>query len=551
MAVTKGMMGGGNRGLLINMKTGEQVDLFVINHEEVSVTNDITGENISDGSHINEHIEMHPAQVIVEGKLLPSKYSGGKGPVPTGFGDDITGQKAKEKLKTIIKFCNDVRPKTRYKLIAPALPFTYLEYYPTDFNYSNEGESNSIDFSLTLEEIGMRKKLKRSDPAKKVTAGTSIKNHSSKEQSRYHATIAAPTEDGGGQKERGKITGRSINSVLKVDSLTEKMRDESIETDALGVSTVEAINKLIGVDEPLAERATMLSLQGRYKAGGRQTFADPTVEGDLGRALSQMLEGISFPAGNLLDDSELAEKQIIENIPLVGQLLKNVKSMTTDSESIIEAVRSNQSTVLFTMRSPVLRKLRYKIIQEGTDVSRGVRQRIERSIPLSTRENRLLKDAFIDGMDTLRERETEFEDLMGFVSNLPDRPSKQGLTYYNYYGQPAIQFKEIVEPNFERWSTHTLELGEEEYELETYWNKAGFPVFSITDSDGMKVVKQRRAFLGIDLLTTAQDIPNLEGIHLVPFSTDDSVDELTQDSVNSSVFFMIIHTNSRGLKEVL
>lgn len=533
------------RGILINKRTGKMVDLFLINHEDVSITNDITSDTIPKGAALDQHMDIRPAIVTVEGFLLPSNYGGLPG---RHSGDDVIGQqqKATEKLNMLVKFCNDFEADTSYKLYSPAMPYIYDDYYPVEFSYSNDGEGNAVSFSLTIEEIGEREKLKRGGGGGSGGGGTKYST-----SSRYHASIKSPTEDGGGQKERGSPAKRSINSIAKVNSLTEKTKNRTINSDSPGISVIETINNLLGVDTQLADRTTMLSLQGRQEAGAAATFAPSDIKGDIGRALNRQLDNVAFPAGNSLTDKELGNRRIIENIPTIGRLLNDIKNFTSDSEYFLEATRNNRSTVLTTMQSPILRKLRNFIVNNHVDDHSRVKNRLKGETLLSVRDNRLLKHAFLEGVRTVREKANEYEDLRSFISQLPLRDTPESLTYYNYYGQPVVSFRNIIELNFERWSTHTMELGDNDYEIESYWNKSGFPVFSMKKTDGMQIAKQRRLFLGSDLLGPSQTIPEINGIHIVPFSIGADIESITQENINSSVFLMVIHTNQEALSEVV
>lgn len=544
----------GAKGLLVRRGNNpDEVDLFLINHEEASLSNDITGENISDFKHLDEHIEMHPGEVTIEGKLLPSKYGGKRG---GSKGDDILrGQKkAHEKLTKIKNFCNDVRPGTYYNFHAPALPLTFTHYYPTDFSYSNEGESNAIIFNLTLEEIGMRKELKRGGQ-NAGGGGTNAlqgkKSWHASGDSRYHTSIASPSEDGGGQVERGIPAKKNLNSIIRIDSLEDKVEENDISLTSAGVSVPEVINKLIGVEESLSERITMLKLEGRAESTVSETFEVSEIQGDLGRGLSQIFDGASFPSANRITDKKLTRKQIVENIPVIGGLLEEARSLPSESEFFVEATRKQDSTILMSMRSPSLRKIKKYLINQGSDQPVSTRDRMHNVTTLSDRENRILKDSFVEGIGILRNRVGDLEGLHNFVSQLPPESKETSLTYYNYYGQPVVSFENIIDLDFTRWATQTIELNGNDYELETYWNKAGFPVISMKQDDGTKMIQQERAFLGSDILGSLQSVPALKGVHIIPFSITDDIHTIEQGEIGSTVFFMVVHTNDKRLEEVM
>jgi len=539
------------RGLLINTRTREQVDLFLVNHEEVSIQNKISGDGNIDISRIDEHVEMYPAEITIDGKLLPSKYdrSGGS---KMSSGDDLSGQPL-DKMKTLIRFANDAKPETSFNFHAPSLPFkTYLDYYITNFTYSNEGSSNAVTFNLTLEEIGMFRELGRG-----VNAGGGGSNalrgkkewHDST-NSRFHTSIASSTEDGGGQVERGAPSISPLNDALTVENLEERVENKESQVIPKGSSKMELISRLIGSEEELEQRSTVLSLVGYPNLSIGEHFEYDEVSGDLGIALNQELGGISFPSTSKITNKELSNKNIISNIPNIGNVLNSIKGVPKQSEYLLEANRNQQSTVLFTMNSAVMRKLRSYIIDIGGNLSNGMSDTIKNDTILSDNENRILKRTFNEGINELMMRSREYSSLGSFITTLPKRSAEESLTYYNYYGQPTISFEGIVQLNFNRWSTQYITINGEEYEFETYWNKHDFPVCSVSQTDGSEIITQSRAFLGSDLLSSAQHIPNLNGVHIVPFSISNE-SKIKKDNINESIYFMIIHTNNSAINEVL
>lgn len=154
-------------GILISNKTGEQVDLFIIETEGVEITNNITDEQTPPAGKIAQgtYVEFRPIRLSIEGQLVPNKY------LP-GDMYDTKNYMPVEKLKTLIKFCNDM--EASYKMVCPALPFTFLKLYPTNLNYSAEGASNAVNFSLELEEIGMSEKLPDRGKIKSTGTGTMV-----------------------------------------------------------------------------------------------------------------------------------------------------------------------------------------------------------------------------------------------------------------------------------------------------------------------------------------------------------------------------------------
>ena len=545
------------RGLLIHTESGDQVDLFLINHEEVSIQNKISGDDNIDLSRLDKHVSMLPAEISLEGRLLPSGYDRSGRPIDepkarTSSGDDI-GSKPADKMETLIKFANDARPGTSFNLYAPSMPFkVYYDFYITDFTYSNEDSSNAIDFNLTLEEIGMYRKLDRGESTgnKGKNIGYFLKDKSIKFGSRYHASIASLTEDGGGQKEHGTPSVRSIDDVLTVESLEERVEEKEAQVIPKGSSKMELISRLIGSEEEMSDRTSILSVIGYPDLSIGEQFDGNNVSGDLGVALNQELEGISFPSTAKITDKRLDDMGIISNIPNVGNVLDAIKTRPRDSEFLVEANRDQKSTIMMTMNSAVMRKLRSYVIDIGADLSNGLSNRLKNNTILSGNENRILKQAFNNGINKMMMKSREYDGLGGFITTLPQKSKEDKLTYYNYYGQPMISFEGIVELNFDRWSTQYVTLNGEEYEFETYWNKRGFPVCSISQTDGTEITTQSRVFLGTDMLNGAQGVPNLEGVHIVPFSISDNKG-IDQDEIGESVFFMIVHTNTSAINEVL
>lgn len=571
-------MAEGGKGVLVHSKN-YQVDLFLIDHEEVSVTNDISDEGQVDMSHLSQHVALRPIEVTVSGKLLPSKYGGSQ---PWDHvGDDIKGgnenpnRKPLDKLNKIVKMCNDMRAGSFVSLTSPAFGLNYERLLPVDFNYENEGEGNAIPFSLTLEEIGMREELKRGEASSGgnytdvgttglnlsgLGAGTAIVEgavgstgnpfEGYENRSRYHASIKSPTEDGGGQRELGTPSVTSLNELMNVESLDERVENKSSEFSPKSTAKIALISRLIGAEEELSTRSSVLSFIGHPDLTVAENFGPNDISGDVGTALNVQLDGVAFPSTSPLNDRNLEDNNIIKNIPSIGPVLAKMKNSPDKGEFVLEATQKNRSTILTTMRSPVMQRMRNYIIEAGSDVPNGVMKRLKNKILLSTPENRILKDAFIEGVDRLREVAKSREGLNGFVASLPQVSTEDHVVYYNYYGQPVMSFEGTADLSFERWSTQMINLNGETYEVETYWNKAGFPVFTIKQPDGTRIVDQSRAFLGTDLLHGAQFVPSLEGVHLIPFSIDDTK-EMDQEKIGESIFFMIVYTNKRALKEVL
>ena len=547
----------GNMGLLVctgGPRAPDEVDLFMISHEEASISNNITSENNVDISHLSDHVEMRPVEVVIEGKLLPSTYGGNKG---VSKGDDIKdlNEKAHKKLRKIVQFCNDVRPGTHYSFHAPALPVTYERMFPVDFSYNNEGETNTIDFTLTLEEIGMRNKLKRGDASSSISPYLStklkqLKDFRPKNKSRYHASIAASTEDGGGQVERGIPSIRDIDEVMDVESLEERVENRRSEVTPKQSSKIELINKELGAVEELSKRASVMSFLGSPDLSVAESFGNTVIDGDIGSALNQELGGVTFPSTSSLTSKKLDNKDILANIPNIGPILDQIKQLPNTTEFLLEANAQNESTILFTMRSSVMRKVRRYILQSASTSQPGVTNQIINNTILNNHQNRLVRQAFIDGVDNLRKRAKEREGLSSFITSLPSVSSEDSITYYNYLGQPVMSFEGIVELEFDRWATQFIDLNEEEYEVQTYWNKAGFPVFSIQQTDGTQIVRQTRAFLGVDLLSSAQFVPNLKGVHIIPFAISDD-NTIKREKIGESIHFMVVHTNNGSIRGVL
>ncbi len=537
-----------SKGLLINNNSGLEVDLWMINSEEVEIVNDLTGDVVKDRKHISEHLEPRPTRIHIEGILTSNKYD-----EPYKDIDEMPV----EKLNKFVKFLNDA--DATYKLVAPALPYTYIEMYPTNFTYRNEGESNAVNYILDLEEVGLAEGLPNRHQTKSTGGGPDNHTPNRESSSNDSANISKgnETEDGGTKEKAGK---KPLNSL--VDSLLDEgmnwLKDMAGEgLTALGNQALDTLGlggtlaSWLGADGKAIERAG--EDIGREVGEWAGSFLGPVGQwagGELGAKAGEWLGDVGFDA---LESFGEGAKDVVSNTPIIGDVCSGLGLLPGGSEFVLEVSRNNSSTVLWTMGSPIFRRFRSHLLDVGLKeigVPSGKITRLKDKKILTDQGNREIKRATIAGMNKLGLDYKSKASLREYVNNLPAQEQPSALTFYNYYAQPVLSFQGFLDVNFDRWMETMVELNGQDYMVETYWNRAGFPVFSLSHEDGTPITKEVKATLGSDLLDNIQGSTNLNGVHIVPVPIAPEK-EITKENVGNTIKFLVVYTNKRAIDEVL